>query len=595
MRFSINTNTDALGIQRRLDRSQTELARTLGRLSSGLRVNQAADDAAGLAVASRMHSQIRGMDQGVRNANDAISVVMSAEAQIGQLTGLLQRARELAVQAANGTYLGTDRIALNGELQQLLAEFERIAAGQSINGQALLNGSLGSARYQIGANAQDTIRFDWDFNLRTGAQGALHTLASADLRNTSGGAGGGFAFAGTYTTQALASLDFSIPASPFRGGASTTAGPPNLDYAGPLPSTFAVDGTTLSLNANYPTVGALALAVQAQLGAARPGWYGVTHDGSAITITKSALAANPTSAPVITAGSGPADTSAFVAGLPSAGAPAVAPSFAGFRVDGYPVFLDADYSGNDGGLIADIQSQLDAAPGAAGRYQVSGSAAGVSIARVGSLVPPTLGSFVGTGASLFAQAPSGTLSLAAGDLAVQSGSGPARDIVGSFASPDALAGAIMAAVGGIYASVDTTTGTLKLLSTQSISVSGAQADPSGALGFAAGSSQSSGSLAAVNLFNASSAVEVLMRVDAAMTTVNQTAASLGAYQNRLAAAITGLQNSSLNLSQARGRILDADYAQELAEQSKQQILQQAGQALLVQANQLGKGVLALLR
>jgi flagellin len=595
MTFTINTNIDALGLQKRLVNNQTELARTLNRLSSGLRISQASDDAAGLAVAARMESQIRGLNQGVRNTNDVISTVMGAESQLNQLTELLQRARELSLQAANGTNVGSDRIALNGELQQVLSEFDRIAASTSINGQTLLNGTLGATDYQIGANAGDRLSFNWNFNMRSSAQGALEMLSSADLRTTNGGAGGGFQFAGTYTTPAFASLNFSIPASPFRGGAVTTSGTLNLNYAGAQATTFLVDGTTVSLNSNFGSVGALATAVQAQLSAAHGGWFSVTNDGSAITITKTPGATGATSAVSVTSGSGPADVSAFLSGTPAAGAAAVTATFAGFNVDGHRVYLNADYSGDDAGLVADIQSQLNASPGANGVYQVSGSSAGISIARVGSLSPPTLSNFVGTGATTFAQASSGTFTLGAGDFQLQVGTGPVLDIVGSFTTPDALARAIMAKASGVYATVDTTTGKLKLIATQSFSVSGTQADPSGSLGFDAGASQTNGNLGTVNLFNASSSVEVLMRIDATLGNLNQTRATLGAYQNRLVAAISTMQNSSNNLSQAQGRIVDADYAQEVAHLSRQQILQQAGIAMLAQANRMSSSVLALLR
>ena len=595
MTYFINTNIDALSLPRRLVSNQTELARMLNRLSSGLRVSQASDDAAGLAVAARLESQIRGMNQGIRNTNDVISTVLTAESQLNQMTELLQRARELSLQAANGSYVGSDRIAMNGELKQVLSEYDRIVASKSVNGQTLLDGSVGTAQYQLGANATDRVSFDWNFNMLSSAQGALQMLTSADLRNNNGGSGGGFSFAGTYTTPAIANLDFSRTSSPFRGGALTTSGALNLSYAGATPTTFTVDGTTVSLNADFGSAGALATAVQGQLNAAHGGWYSVTASGGAITITKTASAASPTSAVSIAADTGPANISAFLSGAQSAGAAAVTATFAGFSVDGHRVYIDSNYSGNDGGLIADIQAQLDAAPGLSGVYQVSGSAAGVSIAKVGSLSPPGVGSFVGTGATTFAQASSGVLTLGAGDLQLQFGSGPKVDIVGNFTSADALAGAIMSKAKGIYATVDTTTGKMKLLSTQSFTVSGAQADPGGSIAFDAADSQTNGNLGTVNLFNVTSSIEVVMRVDATLESVNQARATLGAYQNRLLYALSNLQTGSDNLSQARGRIVDADYAQELANLTKQQILQQAAQAMLVQANHLASNVLALLR
>lgn len=590
MTLTIYTNIDAISLQRNLDKNQVGLARTLKRLSSGLRVSQASDDAAGLAVATRMESQIRGMNQGVRNANDAISAVQTAEGQMAQLTQILQRARELGVQAANGTYQASDRIAMNRELQQALAEFDRIAGSNTFNGRTLLNGTLGTTNYLVGADASDTISFDWDSNLRLNQQGALDMVGSADLRTSSGA----FQFAGTYTTLPISNLDFSIPASPFVGGAITTAGTPVLNYAVGPPTLFAVDGTTVSLSANYASLAALTTAVQAQLSAAHGGWYSVSHDGSTISITKTASAASATTAVSIAAISG-ANGAAFTSGAPSAGAAAVTATYAGFSIDGHAVYINSNYTGNDAGLLADIQSQLDAIPAITGTYQISGSASGISIAKPASLVTPSVGGFVGTGASTFAQATPAVLTLGAGDFELQMGSGSVVSITGSFASPEALAVAIMSKVPSVYASVDTTSGVMKLLSSQAFTVSGVQADASGALGFSANTSQSSGDLSQVNLFNASSAGEVIMRVDAALDSVNQTRASLGAFQNRLYAVISTLQNSSDNLTMARGRIIDADYAQEMSHLSRRQIVQQAGLALLTQATQYPRTVLALIR
>ena len=450
-----------------------------------------------------------------------------------------------------------------------------------------MDGSVGSAVYQVGGNAGDQLSFNWNTSMRNSAQGGLQMLTTADLRTTNGGSGGGFQFAGTYTTPAIGNLDFSIPASPFRGGNVTTAGAVNLSYAS-SPTTFKVDGTSITLNSDFTNLDALVSAIQGRLSGA----YSVANNGGGITLTKTASAANATAAPVTQTISG---SSPFDGATATAGAAAVTATFAGFNVDGHRVYINSNYSGDEGGLIADIQAQLDGYSGLAGVYQVSGGSAGVSIAKVGSLVPPSVGGFVGTGATTFSKAASDTMTLGAGDFTLQMGAGPVVSITGSFTNPDQLAAAIMHKVAGIYASVDTTTGKLKLLSSQSFTVSGTQADASGSLGFDGTTSQTNGNLGTVNLLNPSSAVEVVMRVDEALDNVNQTRASLGAYQNRLMMDIANLQNSNANVAQARGRIVDADYAQELAHLAKHQILQQAGVAMLAQANMQARSVLALLR
>ncbi len=157
MASTINTNQNSLTAQRNMARSQNDLSTSIARLSSGLRVNSAKDDAAGLAIADRMTSQIRGLNVATRNANDGISLAQTAEGALGATGDILQRIRELAVQSANGTNSASDRKALNEEVTQLTAELGRIAETTSFNGRKLLDGSFGSTTFQVGANANETI------------------------------------------------------------------------------------------------------------------------------------------------------------------------------------------------------------------------------------------------------------------------------------------------------------------------------------------------------------------------------------------------------------------------------------------------------
>lgn len=155
----INTNVSALTSQRNLNATQNSLATSLQRLSSGLRINSAKDDAAGLAIATRMTAQVKGLDQAGRNANDAISLSQTAEGGLGTVSDALNRIRELAVQSANGTNSASDRAALQAEALQLTNEIQRVATTTQFNGQNILDGSLGSAQFQVGANAGQTISF----------------------------------------------------------------------------------------------------------------------------------------------------------------------------------------------------------------------------------------------------------------------------------------------------------------------------------------------------------------------------------------------------------------------------------------------------
>jgi len=155
---TINTNMISLNAQRNLGVTQSSLALSIQRLSSGLRVNSAKDDAAGLAIAERMNSQVRGMNVAIRNANDGISLAQTAEGALGKIGDMLQRMRELAVQSANATNSADDRAALDKEVQSLKSEIGRMASTTSFNGVKILDGSFSARTFQVGANSDSTDR-----------------------------------------------------------------------------------------------------------------------------------------------------------------------------------------------------------------------------------------------------------------------------------------------------------------------------------------------------------------------------------------------------------------------------------------------------
>ena len=157
MPLVINTNVSSMNSQRQLIHSGNELMTSMERLSSGQRINTAADDAAGLGISNRMTSQIRGLNQAVRNANDGISLIQTAEGALDETTSILQRMRELAIQSANGIYDDSNRATLDAEVQQLIQELDRIAETTTFNGQTLLDGSLGDVELQVGSQANQTI------------------------------------------------------------------------------------------------------------------------------------------------------------------------------------------------------------------------------------------------------------------------------------------------------------------------------------------------------------------------------------------------------------------------------------------------------
>ena len=176
----INTNVMSLNAQRNLNNSQDMLATSMQRLSTGLRINSAKDDAAGLAISERFTAQIRGLDQAARNANDGISLAQTADGALGEVTNNLQRIRELAVQSSNATNNNTDRAALQTEVGQLLEEINRVADTTTFNGVNVLDGSFSGASFQVGANAGETITVSSIVDANTAAMGSV-TQASVSV------------------------------------------------------------------------------------------------------------------------------------------------------------------------------------------------------------------------------------------------------------------------------------------------------------------------------------------------------------------------------------------------------------------------------
>ena len=379
----INTNTISLNAQRNLQSNSATLATTIQRLSSGLRINSARDDAAGLAISERFSTQIRGLNVATRNANDAISLAQTAEGALAEVGNNLQRIRELAVQASNGTNSQSDRNALNAEVQQLTAEIQRVAEQTSFNGTRLLDGSFAGVAFQVGANAGETI--------------SIASIANVQIASLGGTVN---RFTATVGTATLTGFGTAIAA----GGVT-------------------INGTS---------IGAINAAANAQ-------------------------------------------------------------------------------------------------------------------ERAGQLVEAInrVSSQTGVGASF--DAISGQVTL----------SGSANFAIAGTTNDAAVAGFANNATAG------TSTPAVGITSANVSSFAGAQA--------------------------------TLALADAALTTVNGARANLGAVQNRFSSVVANLNTTSENLSASRSRIRDADYARETAELTRTQILQQAGTAMLAQANQIPQNVLSLLR
>ncbi len=399
MAMTINTNVASLTAQRNLSSSQSTLSTSMQRLSSGLRVNSAKDDAAGLAIAERMAAQTRGLNVAARNANDGISLAQTAEGALGKVGDMLQRMRELAVQSANATNSDDDRKALQAEVGQLRDEIDRVAKNTSFNGKKLLDGSFAAANFQVGSNSGEAITVA---ALTDSSSDGLSKVVYGSDSVTTG-------TAGSITTLT-----------------EITAG----DLA------ITVDGTEYEL---------------AEIGEARSGEERLGQVVEAINRRT-------------------ADT-------------------------GVTAFLKAE---TDGTYTMEVRSS---------KLEADGDAVAVSF---GGFTAATTG-------------------FTAADVSVTSGS-----------------------------------------------------------------STSTAGISELSIETAEDAWLAIKQIDDSLNQINEARATLGAVQSRFENAVSNIAIQTENTAAARGRIVDADFAQETASLSKSQILQQAGTAMVAQANQLPQQVLQLL-
>jgi flagellin len=497
MASTINTNIGSLTAQRNLGMSQASLNTSIQRLSSGLRINSAKDDAAGLAISERFTSQIRGLNQAVRNANDGISLAQTAEGALKASGDILQRVRELAVQSANASNSAGDRQALQQEVGQLVSELNRIAQTTEFNGTKLLEGTFGTQQFQVGANANQTI-VAATANLRTNVYGNYQN-AAAD--------GAGFGVNG----QGLG----SAPVNGVTSGAVSISG--YIGTASVAVSANAIAKNTAdSINAVKASTGVTATAsTEARL-------YDMNDTGS------------------------------------------------------YVFFLEGDNVGSPVSISFTLTSTTGtdryAPVVAAINDQVAKTGITATLSDDGSqvILRNSSGSNIAVGE--FATGP-----LSAGDVWVQ-GYDADGNTVGVADLLDNSGLDYQISVGG-YITLDSEKSFAVTSTTNQFQSGGAQLQ----------------AVADVDITTFEKATATLKTVDSALGFINGERAKLGALQSRFETAISNLQVSSENLSASRSRILDADFASETANLSRAQILQQAGTAMVAQANQLPQGVLALLR
>jgi flagellin len=587
----INTNVASLNSQRNLATSQTSLATSLQRLSSGLRINSAKDDAAGLAISDRFTTQIRGLNQAARNANDAISLSQTAEGALGELSSNLQRIRELAVQAANATNSASDRAALDLEVQQRLAEVERISTQTQFNGQKILDGTFGNAAFQVGANVGETISLDLTTSMRQGDIGSLaETTGTNDLRLDFGGAtgvaidgdfsvavGGGSATqvaAGIYTSADDLAAAINAAATTSNGSAITIATVENgeirltnTDETGEDITVAGQAATDLGITTvAAPTASELTLATGEVTvnGVDIAGTYAnIGELVTAVTAATSGLTG-------VTVSDSSGELSIAVAGGGSTVTIAGSGSLSG---------LATVTAGN-----SDVTDALDAGFTAV-------PAAGADSAKFSTIA--TTDDSSGLATALASTTTVTPITLAEGQFTVSIDGGTAVSITGTFNSGEELAAAITSQT-DLEANYNEEDGTIELISGKSFTL-GSSDTTVADFGFTVGTyALDTNGLSALDVTTVDKSNDAIRRVDAALTAVSDLRSTFGAIQNRFESTITNLATAVENLSAARSRIQDADFAAETANLTRAQILQQAGTAMLAQANALPQSVLSLL-
>ena len=503
MALVINTNILSLNSQRNLNRTSNELSTSLQRLSTGLRINSAKDDAAGLGIVDRMTSQVRGLNQAIRNASDAVSLSQTAEGAMQESTNIIQRMRELAIQAANDSSSSADRSNLQEEISQLQAELNRIASTTTFNGNNILDGTFASKKFHVGSNANETISVSIG-NISATAMGAYQASSIANV---------GAIAATTVTDTNGVAIEAALTIS----GTDTQ----NVNYAANASAAEIAQAIT-SVSGETGVTASATTSVDLKYGAAIANTDSVSFN---LSTTDGTGAVQGTITPISVTVTSTLD---------------------------YTALRDAI---NAVSASTGVTAELNTAAGSLTLKNADGHNISITAARAAADAEAVLN--VGATAT-------------------------------SFTSTATLLDDRTSA--GTNADAVTVGGQVSMSSASAFSVSGAEAT------FAAATfSGTLTSVAQVDLTTQAGANNALDVLDQALRFVSDSRAELGAIQNRLEYTISNLTNVSENVSAARSRVQDADFAAETAALTRAQILQQAGVAMLSQANAAPQIVLALLQ
>jgi len=530
MGIDINTNIASLNAQMNLYASQNSLRTSVERLSTGLRINSAADDPAGLAIATGMTSQINGLNQATINANAGLSFLQTASGAMTGISASLERIRGLALEAANGTNSTSDLESINTEVQQLKSEIQQVATNTSYNGIALLDGSVNGLAFQVGANRNDAIVVESIQNMQLSALGT---------------SGAGSSTTGTATVAALNAGDLTLD------GVAVGASAAGADAGQAASSAWAI---AAAINAVSGNSGVTATA-QTTLTGSAPASNAAIQDFSINGVDIGPVAA------------GVANLAAAInQAAPNTGVTALANAANGLSLtaaDGRNIEIELNGTAINSGVAAADRAAFLAATGLPG--QAVGTQASAAVAAVPA-VP-------GTPAQYGSQ----------GQIIVPAQPG----IPGIPGQP---------AVSAAYA-LTTGTVTIKSQDTNGILVAGASA---ASAGFTDGlnnqlSVTTVPGIANLNVLSQGTAQNAITSMDSAILMVDNSQAQLGAYENRFASVIANIQSEVENLSSSRSAVEDTDFAAETGNLARARILQQAGTAMLAQANSSPDMVRALLR
>jgi len=487
----INTNISALSAQASLRRSAIDSSTSMERLSTGIRINSAKDDSAGLAISTRMTANIRGMAAAIRNSNDGISLTQTAEGSLSAIQNNLQRIRELAVQSANSGNSQSDRNSINLEAQQMITEIDRVAANAAFNGSKLLDGTFKDQQFQVGAGNDTTDRIS--ISIGSAKASALGVVGATTGTSS-------FETAATVSTVALTAGDLSI-----KGYAISASSSDGVSYKN-------ADGSAIAkanaINASSSLTGVSAVAMS-----------------NTFTSTEAT------------------GTLATAAG-------------------------DLLINGVDIGPLSEAATATDRVAQLVGAINAKSAQTGVKAAVNAST--DTMIDFTAVDGR---------------NITTTAGATVADGLAGIVTADDTTTTAKLKITSATGESSVVVTGTASGLDATQLTVSNAMQ----------ASTVTGQTVSSVDLSSQANSQKALSILDAAIDTVTNSRANLGAYQNRFEAAISNLENTSTNLQSSRSRILDTDYAKETTNLAKSQIIQQAATAMLAQANQSSQSVLALLK